>query len=69
MLLSRRVAGQTKDQTVSALQSWISQSPPNFDLMAPMKVRACVALRAVLRSRPRRVATDRRLMRRGAERC
>jgi hypothetical protein len=41
----------------------------NFDLVAPMKARACDALQAVLKSRPRRLSSNPQLMRRGAERC
>ncbi len=54
---------------MSTLQSWISQRPANFDVVAPIKARACDALQAVLRSKPRHVDADSRLMPRGAERC
>lgn len=51
------------------LQALIGQGPTNADVVAPLKARACDALYAVLRSRPRRSAPDIRLMPRGAERC
>lgn len=53
------------------LQDWIPQEPTNLDVVAPLKARACDALRAVLKSRrrPAPVAADSRLMRKGAERC
>jgi hypothetical protein len=55
---------------VAPLQAWISQSPTNVDIAAPLKARACDALQAVLRSKRRRVVVaDQRLMRRGVERC
>lgn len=54
---------------MSAMQSWISPSPPHFDLVAPIKARAYLALRSVLRSTPRQGVGGPRLMRRGAERC
>jgi len=41
----------------------------NFDLVGPIKARACNALQAVLKSRPRQLNSDPRLMRRGVERC
>lgn len=55
--------------TVSTLQSWISQTPANLDVVAPIKARACDALQAVLRSKPRQGRLHSRLMPRGAERC
>jgi hypothetical protein len=45
------------------------QSSTNFDIVAPIKTRACDALDAVLRSKPRKSSGDPRLMRKGAERC
>jgi hypothetical protein len=56
-------------ETVPTLQTWISQTPTNLDVVAPIKARACDALLAVLRSKRRQVAADSRIMRRGAERC
>jgi len=56
-------------ETVPTLQTWISQTPTNLDVVAPIKARACDALKAVLRSKPRQVGSDSRIMRRGAERC
>jgi hypothetical protein len=41
----------------------------NFDLVAPIKARACDALQAVLNSRPRALTSGPRLMRKGVERC
>lgn len=41
----------------------------NFDLVAPIKARACDALQAVLKSRPRVLTSQPRLMRKGVERC
>lgn len=40
----------------------------NFDLVAPIKARACDALYAVVRSKPRK-PDDPQIMRKGAERC
>ncbi|UXA07317.1 hypothetical protein KXD96_03975 [Mycobacterium sp. SMC-2] len=54
---------------MATLPSWISQSPTKSDAVTPMKARACDALQALLRSRPRRGLVDVTLMRRGAERC
>ena len=45
------------------------QSSTNFDVVAPIKARACDALDAVLRGKPRKLGADPRLMRKGAERC
>jgi hypothetical protein len=56
-------------ETVPTLQTWISQTPANLDVVAPIKARAWDALHAVLRGKPRRVGSDSRIMRRGAERC
>jgi len=56
-------------ETVLTLQAWISQSPTSLGVVAPIKARACDALQAVLRSKPRQVAPAPRLMPRGAERC
>ena len=50
-------------------QAWISQNPTNPDVVAPLKARACDALQAVLKSTPRRVGADSRIMRKGTERC
>jgi hypothetical protein len=55
-------------ETVQKPQSLINQSSTNLDVVAPIKARACDALHAVLRSRPREGAES-RLMTRGAERC
>jgi hypothetical protein len=41
----------------------------NLEVVAPIKARACDALQAVLKSKPRRVVPDPRLMPKGAERC
>jgi hypothetical protein len=41
----------------------------NFDVFAPIKARACDALQAVLKSRPRTLTSGPRLMRKGVERC
>jgi hypothetical protein len=41
----------------------------NFDLVAPIKARACDALQAVLKTRPRASASGPRLMSKGVERC
>lgn len=54
---------------MSTLQDWISQRPTHFNVVAPIKARACGALQAVLNTRRRHASTDPRLMRRGAERC
>nr|VTP03543.1 hypothetical protein BIN_B_05130 [Mycobacterium riyadhense] len=54
---------------MSTLPPWISNSTNNFDVVAPIKARACDALYAVLRNRRYQVADGPRLMRRGAERC
>lgn len=54
---------------MSVLQSWISHSAPNIDVMASIKACACVALRALLRSQPGQAVGGPRLMRPGAERC
>ena len=54
---------------MSTLQAWISQNPTSLGVVAPIKARACDALQAVLRSKPRQVAPAPRLMPRGAERC
>ena len=51
------------------LQALIGQSPANLGVVAPIKARACDALHAVLRSRPRQAGANARLMPRGAERC
>ncbi len=56
-------------ETVETLSDWISQGPANLDVVTPIKARACDALQAVLKSKPRRVVSDPRLMPRGAERC
>ncbi|MGO9382794.1 MAG: hypothetical protein ACLP4W_12065 [Mycobacterium sp.] len=54
---------------METLSDWISQGPANLDVVTPIKARACDALQAVLKSKPRRVVSDPRLMPRGAERC
>jgi hypothetical protein len=56
-------------ETVPTLQTWISQTPTNLDVVAPIKARALDALQAVLRSKRRQGAADSRIMRRGVERC
>jgi hypothetical protein len=50
------------------------QSSPNFDLVAPMKARACDALSAsaayIVRTTSRKPGNDAaQIMRKGAERC
>jgi hypothetical protein len=55
-------------EIVPTLQRRSSQSPTNLEVIAPIKVRACDALQAVLRSKSRQVR-DPLLMRRGLERC
>ena len=45
------------------------QSSTNFDVVPPIKARACDALHAVLRSKQRKLDADPQLMRKGAERC
>ncbi len=57
------------NEIVATLPSWISQSPTNFDVVTPIKARACDAWQAVRRSGPRREHTNVTLMRRGVERC
>ncbi|WP_197501588.1 hypothetical protein [Mycobacterium sp. 852002-51057_SCH5723018] len=55
---------------MATLPAWINQNPANFDVVTPIKARACNALYAVLRSgKPRHGARRPRIMRRGAERC
>ncbi|WP_197283514.1 hypothetical protein [Mycobacterium sp. Marseille-P9652] len=58
---------------MSTLQALIGQGPTNLDVVTPIKERACHALYAVLRSRPKGLlgqgGPDVRLMPRGAERC
>jgi hypothetical protein len=54
---------------VATLPAWISQSPTNLDVVAPIKARACNVLHAVVRSKRRRLGADQRVMRTGAERC
>ena len=56
-------------ETVPTLQTWISQTPANLDVVAPIKARAWDALQAVLRGKPRQAGSDSRIMRKGAERC
>ncbi|WP_197519517.1 hypothetical protein [Mycobacterium sp. E2327] len=51
------------------LQHWMSQSPTSLDVVTPIKARACVALQAVLRSRPRQAGSPARIMPKGVERC
>jgi hypothetical protein len=65
------LAEQRKVGIVSTLQTWINQSSTktNLDVVSPIKARACDALNAVLRNRPRQSATDSRVMRKGIERC
>jgi hypothetical protein len=45
------------------------ESPTNFDVVAPIKARACGALHAVLGSKPVKLRSDQQLMRKGIERC
>jgi hypothetical protein len=54
---------------VTTLQTLISQSATNIDVVAPIKARACDALNLVRKSKSRGQADDSRVMRRGAERC
>ncbi|HTX96784.1 MAG TPA: hypothetical protein VME67_19155 [Mycobacterium sp.] len=54
---------------MSTLHSWISQNPTHFDVVAPIKARACGAWQAVRKSKPRRPNPNVRIMQRGAERC
>ncbi|WP_165759466.1 hypothetical protein [Mycobacterium decipiens] len=54
---------------MTTLPTWISQSSTSREVVAPIKARACDALRAMLRSRQRPQDSDLRLMRRGVERC
>lgn len=55
---------------MTTLPAWINQNPANFDVVTPIKARACHALHAVLRSgKPGQVSRQPRIMRRGAERC
>ncbi|MDP7730955.1 MULTISPECIES: hypothetical protein [Mycobacterium] len=54
---------------MTALQNWINQSPGGAGIAAPVKARACRALYAMRRGRPRPVVTGPNLMRRGDERC
>jgi hypothetical protein len=63
------LAEQRKVGIVSTLQTWINQSSTNLGVVSPIKARACDALNAVLRTRPRQSGTDARLMRKGVERC
>lgn len=53
------------------LQDWIAQDPTSLDVVAPLRARACDALRALLKSRrrPAPAPAASRLMRKGAERC
>jgi len=67
--MSRRTGRETKDEAVSTLHSWISQNPTHFDVVAPIKARACGAWQAVRKSKPRRPNPNVRIMQRGAERC
>jgi hypothetical protein len=66
-----RLTGRTDKglKTMATLQAWLNENPPNHDVVAPIKARACGALRAVLRSKPRPARSELRIMRRGAERC
>jgi hypothetical protein len=55
---------------VATSQAWINQNPTNLEVLAPIKARACDALRAVLRSKPsRQMDPNSRIMARGVERC
>ena len=56
-------------ETVPILQTCISQTPTNLDVVAPIKARAWDAIKAVLRSTSRQAGSDPRIMSRGAERC
>lgn len=69
MAEEKRDGRREKDRTVSTLQSWIRQGPTHFDVMAPIKARACDAWQAVLGSNRRPVGTGPRIMARGVERC
>jgi hypothetical protein len=63
------MAEETKDRTVTTLQSWIRQGSAHLDVMAPIKARASDAWQAVLGSNRRSVGTGPRIMARGVERC
>ncbi len=54
---------------MTTLQAWISQSPTNLDVVAPIKARACNALNAVMGKKRRQQGAGPRLMPAGAERC
>lgn len=66
--ITARVA-LTKDQAVTALPNWISQSHSGSDIVAPIKARACQAWHVVRRSQPAHTGHGSRLMQRGDERC
>ena len=53
------------------LQYWMSQSPTNLDVVAPIKARACDALQALIGGGRRRTGPhyEVRIMSRGVERC
>jgi hypothetical protein len=58
-------AAQPKEKAVPT-----RQSSTNFDdLVAPIKARACDALSALVRSKPRKPSAEPQIMRKGAERC
>jgi hypothetical protein len=58
-------------KTVPRLQYWMSQSPTNLDVVAPIKARACDALQTLIGSGRRHAAPhyNSRIMARGIERC
>jgi hypothetical protein len=56
---------------VPTLQYWMSRSPTNRDVVAPIKARACDALQALIGSGRRQAGPiyNVRVMPRGVERC
>jgi hypothetical protein len=54
---------------VPQMQDSISEVPNDFDVVPPIKARACDALNALLKSRQRPRAGAPRVMRKGDERC
>ena len=57
---------------MSRPQSWISSTPANLAMAAPIKARACDGLQAVPKSKqsePRQRRPQARIMAPGAERC
>jgi hypothetical protein len=66
-----RLTGRTDKglKTMATPRAWINHSPTNLDVLAPIKARAYDALHAMLKSKPRQVRSDPRIMRKGVERC